>query len=96
MTHTLQTRTWSHRCDNLKFNPITFSRLFAISGSVMAKPLSYKSGGRGSDPIRRTFSVYLILPAAAGPGVYSASNKNEYQKQENNVSGEQGAAVAYD
>jgi hypothetical protein len=24
--------------------------------------------------------VYLILPAALGPGVYSASNNNEYQK----------------
>jgi hypothetical protein len=30
----------------------------------------------------------LILPAALGPGVYSASNRNEYQKQKNNVSGE--------
>jgi hypothetical protein len=29
-----------------------------------------------------------ILPAALGPGVYSASNRNEYQKQNNNVSGE--------
>jgi hypothetical protein len=25
------------------------------------------------------FSMYLILPAALGPGVHSASNKNEYQ-----------------
>jgi hypothetical protein len=25
------------------------------------------------------FSIYLILPAALGPGVYSASNRNEYQ-----------------
>jgi hypothetical protein len=32
------------------------------------------------------FSIYLILPAALGPGVYSACNRNEYQKQEN-VSG---------
>jgi hypothetical protein len=32
--------------------------------------------------------MYLILPAALGPGVYSASNINEYQKQKNNVSGE--------
>jgi undecaprenyl pyrophosphate phosphatase UppP len=32
------------------------------------------------------FSFYLILPAALGPGVYSA--RKEYQKQENNVSGE--------
>jgi hypothetical protein len=34
-------------------------------------------------------AIYLILPAALGPGVYSASNRNEYQKHyNNNVSGE--------
>jgi hypothetical protein len=33
-------------------------------------------------------SIYLILPAALVPGVYSASNRNEYQKQKNDVSGE--------
>jgi hypothetical protein len=32
--------------------------------------------------------IYLILPAGLGPGVYSASNRNEYQKHKNNVSGE--------
>jgi hypothetical protein len=26
------------------------------------------------------FSIYLIFQAALGPGVYSASNTNEYQK----------------
>jgi hypothetical protein len=40
------------------------------------------------------FSLYLILPAAQGPGVHSASNRNEYQKQKNNVSGEQSIAGA--
>jgi hypothetical protein len=34
------------------------------------------------------FSIYLILLAAIGPGDYSASNRNENQKQKNNVSGE--------
>jgi hypothetical protein len=29
------------------------------------------------------FSIYVILPAALGPGIYSASNRNEYQKQKN-------------
>jgi hypothetical protein len=29
---------------------------------------------------------YLILPASLGPGVYSASKRNEYQKLKNNVS----------
>jgi hypothetical protein len=33
-------------------------------------------------------SIYVILPDAIGPGVYSASNRNEYQKQKNYVSGE--------
>jgi hypothetical protein len=32
--------------------------------------------------------MYLIRPAALGPGVYSASNRNEYQKQKKNVSEE--------
>jgi hypothetical protein len=32
--------------------------------------------------------MYLILPTAPDPGVYSASIRNEYQKQKNNVSGE--------
>jgi hypothetical protein len=40
------------------------------------------------------FSIYLIFPAALGPGVYSASNRNEYQKQKNNVAGEYSAAGA--
>jgi hypothetical protein len=44
---------------------------------------------KGSRPDKVNFSIYLILPAALGPGVYSASNRNEYQKQKNNhVSGE--------
>jgi hypothetical protein len=34
------------------------------------------------------YSIYLILSAALDPAVYSASNRNEYQKQKNNVSGE--------
>jgi hypothetical protein len=34
------------------------------------------------------FSIYLKFPAALGPGVYSTTNKNEYQKQGNKVAGE--------
>jgi hypothetical protein len=33
------------------------------------------------------FSIHLILPALA-PGFYSASKKNEYQKQKNKVFGD--------
>jgi hypothetical protein len=43
---------------------------------------------RRKDEINYFFSVYLIIVAALGPGVYSASNRNEHQKQENNVSEE--------
>jgi hypothetical protein len=31
------------------------------------------------------FSIYLMLPTALGPGVHSAPNSNEYQKQKKNV-----------
>jgi hypothetical protein len=40
------------------------------------------------------FSIYIILPAALGPGVYSASDRNEYQKEKHNVSGEKSEAGA--
>jgi hypothetical protein len=56
----------------------------------VVKALYYKPGVAGSrtDEVNDCFSNYLILPAALGPGVYSASNRNEYQKQKNNVSEE--------
>jgi hypothetical protein len=38
------------------------------------------------------FLIYLILPAAVGPEVYSASNRNDYRKLKNNGSGEQSTA----
>jgi hypothetical protein len=34
-----------------------------------------------SIPDEVIFLIYLFLPAALGPGVYSASNRNEYQKK---------------
>jgi hypothetical protein len=34
----------------------------------------------GSIPDEVNFYIYLIFPVAPGPGVYSASNRNEYQK----------------
>jgi hypothetical protein len=52
----------------------------------------FKIIGRLCDMLCKTIYlnfVHIILPAALGPGVYSASNRNEYQKhQNNNVSGE--------
>jgi hypothetical protein len=46
------------------------------------------------DRVNAFFSIHLILPAALGLGVYSAFNRNEYQKQKNNVSGEKSVAGA--
>jgi lipopolysaccharide biosynthesis regulator YciM len=40
------------------------------------------------------FLIYLILPVALGIGIYSASNRKEYKKQKNNISGEYSAAGA--
>jgi hypothetical protein len=34
------------------------------------------------------FSIYLTVPAELDPGDYSLSNRNEYQKQKNNITGE--------
>jgi hypothetical protein len=38
----------------------------------------------GSRPNEVNFFNLLILPAVLGPGVHSASNRNEYQKHKNN------------
>jgi hypothetical protein len=60
-------------------------------GSVVIKAPCYKQEGHGFETGwgEYTFVIYLILPAALGPRVYSAPNRNEYQKRKNNnVSGE--------
>jgi hypothetical protein len=41
----------------------------------------------GSRPGEMNEFFHLLLPTALGSGVYSSSNRNEYQKQKNNVSG---------
>jgi hypothetical protein len=40
------------------------------------------------DEVNEFFSIYLILSAALGRGVYSACNRFEYQKQKIIVLGE--------
>jgi hypothetical protein len=61
----------------------------------VVEALCYMPEGSGFETRRneRIFSIYLILPAASGPEDYSASNRNEYQKQENNVSGSRAQSV---
>jgi hypothetical protein len=44
--------------------------------------------GSNPDGAIEFFSIYLILPAVLGPGVYSGCNRNEYQKQKKSISGE--------
>jgi hypothetical protein len=71
-----------------------YSEMRGARGSVVIKRLCYKPGGRGFETHwgECSFSIYLTLPAALDPEVHSASNRNECQKQKNNVSGEQKAA----
>jgi hypothetical protein len=65
-------------------------------GSTVGEALCHKPEGRGFEIHwgKRIFSIHVILPVVLSPGVYSASNRNEYQKQKNNVSGEKSAAGA--
>jgi hypothetical protein len=66
-----------------------FIILYLTRGSVVIMALYYKPEGRGFDSRWSEFLTYLILPAALGPWVYSASKRNEYRKHiNNNVSGE--------
>jgi hypothetical protein len=64
--------------------------------SVVLKSLCYKPGGRRFETLRGEwiFSICLILPASLGPGLNSASIRNEYQKQKNNITWEQSAVGA--
>jgi hypothetical protein len=82
-THDLSTCTFWTEYRNVRWP------LFAV------KALRYKPEGRGFKTRlgERFLSIFLILPAALGPGVHSASNKNEYQRE--NVSGDYIAAGAW-
>jgi hypothetical protein len=53
----------------------------------MKKPFIGGGGSRPED-VNEVPSIYLILPVSLALGVNSASNRNEYQSQKNNVSGE--------
>jgi hypothetical protein len=54
----------------------------------------YKPGVPGliPDEVTEFIAMYLNLTVALGSGVYSASHRNEYQKQRKNISGESIAA----
>jgi hypothetical protein len=56
--------------------------LLKARGSVVVKALPYKPEGRGLDTRRRErfVNISLIISAVLSPGVYLASNRNEYQR----------------
>jgi hypothetical protein len=54
-----------------------------------------KRKGAGSRPNEMKSSIYIILPTALISGVHPASNRNEYQKQKNNVSGSRARPVRW-
>jgi hypothetical protein len=58
-------------------------------GSVVVKALCYIRNVARSNPRRGEFlSIYPIYLTSLGSGFYSVTNRNECQKQKNNVSGE--------
>jgi hypothetical protein len=65
--------------------------MLILLGSVVVEAVYYKLEGRWLSPDEASyffFTIYLILPAALSAGVWSTSNRNEYQKQTKKVSGE--------
>jgi hypothetical protein len=79
---------------------LIFEDIYNMQGHAVAYCLRHYATSQkvvGSIPDEVTeffFSVYLILLVTLGPGIHSASNRNEYQKQNKNVSGDQSAAGA--
>jgi hypothetical protein len=52
-----------------------------VALSIVWESMSKETFRPEKDYLKVEFlSIYLILPAALGPGVYSASNRNKYQR----------------
>jgi hypothetical protein len=68
---------------------VPFHMLSGEHGSVVIEVLCYKPEDSGFDSQWGHWIslIYLILPATVGPGVYSASNRNEYQKHKKKILG---------
>jgi hypothetical protein len=76
-THT-HTNTHTHIYVYISHAVAQWLKHYAISRKVVcSRP----------DEVNDFFSIYLNLPATLGSGVRSAPNRNEYQKQKNNVAG---------
>jgi hypothetical protein len=74
--------------------PVTKIALLFVLKVKRHYATSRKVAGSRPCEVNAFFSIYLISPAVLGPEVYSASNRNKYQKQKNNVFGEWSAAGA--
>jgi hypothetical protein len=80
VSSSMEPYTHLQRCYSSSANDFLRVRHYATSRKV--------AGSRPHEVIF-FFSICLLLPAALGPEVHSASNRNEYQKhRHNNVSGE--------
>jgi hypothetical protein len=56
---------------------LTFVTWHAVAQSFWRYAANRKIAGSRSDEVKGFFSSYLILPAALGPAVHSASSRNE-------------------
>jgi hypothetical protein len=64
------------------YPPLIFVGGARLCSGLMHYTTSRKvAGSRPDEIIELFFSIYLILLAALGTGIYSTSNRNEYQKQ---------------
>jgi hypothetical protein len=61
------------------FNTV-FKNGHSVAQSLSHYATSRMVAGPRVDEANEIFSTYVILPAALGPGVYSATNRNENQK----------------
>jgi hypothetical protein len=73
-----------------RLSSLLLSVLGAKGTQAAEDECSFKETRRGE----RFFSIYLILPAAVDPGVYSASNRNRHQRHKKSFWGiERGRCV---
>jgi hypothetical protein len=63
-------------------------KLYTSTNFIILRVYIRKVADSRSDVWVSFISIYPILPAAIGPGVYSASNRNEYHEEKIKVSGE--------
>jgi hypothetical protein len=60
---------------------------FRLKGTRVSTTFQKASSTEMEEECKQLYVIYLIFPAVLGSGVYSASNRIEYQKHKNNVSG---------